>query len=68
MNLELINRKNLIQNISILDLNGQVVTKKSFLDANFKETIDLSNLDAGIYLVKVTDKSWQEYVIKSVKN
>ncbi|MBK7880796.1 MAG: T9SS type A sorting domain-containing protein [Saprospiraceae bacterium] len=68
MNLELLNRKNLIRNISILDLNGQVVTKKSFLDANFKETIDLSNLDAGIYLVKVTDKSGQEYVIKSVKN
>ncbi|MBK6352446.1 MAG: T9SS type A sorting domain-containing protein [Saprospiraceae bacterium] len=68
MNIELRNRKNFIQNISILDLNGQVVTKKSFLDANFKETIDLSNLDAGIYLVKVTDKSGQEYVIKSVKN
>jgi len=68
MNIELLNRKNLIQNISILDLNGQVVSKKSFLDANFKETIDLSNLDAGIYLVKVTDKSGQEYVIKSVKN
>ncbi|MBK8873682.1 MAG: T9SS type A sorting domain-containing protein [Bacteroidetes bacterium] len=68
MNIELLNRKNFIQNISILDLNGQVVTKKSFLDANFKETIDLSNLDAGIYLVKVTDKSGQEYVIKSVKN
>jgi len=68
MNIELLNRKNLIRNISILDLNGQVVSKKSFLDANFKETIDLSNLDAGIYLVKVTDKSGQEYVIKSVKN
>ncbi|MBK9640896.1 MAG: T9SS type A sorting domain-containing protein [Saprospiraceae bacterium] len=68
MNIELLNRKNFIRNISILDLNGQVVTKKSFLDANFKETIDLSNLDAGIYLVKVTDKSGQEYVIKSVKN
>ena len=68
MNIEFLNRKNLIQNISILDLNGQVVSKKSFLDANFKETIDLSNLDAGIYLVKVTDKSGQEYVIKSVKN
>jgi hypothetical protein len=68
MNIELLNRKNLIQNISILDLNGQVVAKKSFLNTNFKETIDLSSLDAGIYLVKVTDKSGQEYIIKSVKN
>jgi hypothetical protein len=68
INIELLNRKNLIQNISILDLNGQVVAKKSFLNTNFKETMDLSSLDAGIYLVKVTDKSGQEYVIKSVKN
>jgi hypothetical protein len=68
MNIELLNRKNLIQNISILDLNGQVVAKKSFLNTNFKETMDLSSLDAGIYLVKVTDKSGQEYIIKSVKN
>ncbi|MBK7880797.1 MAG: hypothetical protein IPJ83_09630 [Saprospiraceae bacterium] len=30
MNIELLNRKNLIRNISILDLNGQVVSKKSF--------------------------------------
>jgi hypothetical protein len=68
MNIELLNRKNLIQNISILDLNGQVVAKKYFLNTNFKETMDLSSLDAGIYLVKVTDKSGQEYIIKSVKN
>jgi len=68
MNIELLNRKNLIRNISILDLNGQVVAKKYFLNTNFKETMDLSSLDAGIYLVKVTDKSGQEYVIKSVKN
>ncbi|MBK6825335.1 MAG: T9SS type A sorting domain-containing protein [Saprospiraceae bacterium] len=44
MNIELLNRKNLIRNISILDLNGQVVAKKYFLNTNFKETMDLSSL------------------------
>jgi hypothetical protein len=68
INIELLNRKNLIQTISILDLNGQVVSKKSFLNTNFKETMDLSSLNEGIYLIKVTDKSGQEYIIKSVKN
>jgi hypothetical protein len=50
INVDLDGRKEL----QVLNISGQIAMKDSFFAK--KKTIDLSNLPAGIYLVKITSK------------
>lgn len=43
--------------ISISDFSGKVVVEKSFDNAGNTNTIDLSGLRSGMYIIKVSDKS-----------
>ena len=64
---ELLNRDKLIQSISVLDMTGKLISHQMYQCINFKELLDLGNLEAGIYLIKVRDKTGREMVEKVVK-
>ncbi|MBK8242292.1 MAG: T9SS type A sorting domain-containing protein [Saprospiraceae bacterium] len=64
---ELLNRDKLIQSIEVLDITGQLIIYKSFQGINFKELLDLGNLESGIYLIKVRDKVGIEIIEKVIK-
>ncbi|MEP7197863.1 MAG: T9SS type A sorting domain-containing protein [Saprospiraceae bacterium] len=67
VNVELLNRDKLIQSISVLDMTGNLISHQMYPCINFKEILDLGNLDAGIYLIKVRDNLGKEMVEKFIK-
>lgn len=51
-----------ISQIAIFNVLGQVVMNKSFAN-NFSETLDISNLNSGLYLVKINNSTTKRLVI-----
>ncbi len=55
--------------ISILDINGKMISSQNFASkkGNNEQQISLSGMDAGIYLVTITDESGNAQHLKLVK-
>ena len=51
--------KNTIKSLTIHDLNGRMLNKTSFVSGTLNETVDLENLNSGIYLITVETSEGQ---------
>ncbi|MEM7185835.1 MAG: choice-of-anchor B family protein [Bacteroidota bacterium] len=51
-----------ISSVAIYNVLGQLVLNKQFAN-NFSETLDISNLNSGMYLVKVNDSTTKRLVV-----
>jgi len=51
------NNQEQISNVTLYDISGKIVFSKRFSMGNVSETIDLSQLSKGMYLMEVTTKS-----------
>ncbi|MGB5981513.1 MAG: T9SS type A sorting domain-containing protein [Nonlabens sp.] len=54
-----LNAKNVIQSLTIHDLNGRLLNKTSFVSVSLNETVNLEDLNSGIYLMKVETSEGQ---------
>ncbi|WP_169711519.1 T9SS type A sorting domain-containing protein [Nonlabens spongiae] len=54
-----LNAKNAIKSLTIHDLNGRLLNKTSFVSGTLNETVDLENLNSGIYLMTVVTSEGQ---------
>jgi len=68
VNLELWDRDKNICTISIMDIQGKVINKEIIQEQTYKHKVFVSELSAGIYLVKVRDQYGQIHTGKLVKN
>ena len=54
-----INAQSAIKSLTIHDLNGRLLNKTSFVSGTLNETVDLENLNSGIYLMTVVTSEGQ---------
>jgi hypothetical protein len=53
--------------IQIIDINGRLVSEYQNVDINVEKSLNLNNLQSGIYVLKVTSDS-MNFTQKIVKN
>ena len=55
-----------ISQVQVIDILGKVVSSNSYATLS-EVSVDLSNFNSGIYLVKVTNDAGKTSVIKAIK-
>ena len=68
VNLELWDRDKNINSITIMDIQGKVLKQENKQESTYKLNMDVAELSAGIYLVKVRDQYGQIHTGMLVKN
>lgn len=61
---DLLNIKGLVKNIEISDLSGKKIIQKTFSLSNNNEIIDISELQPGLYMVKLSNDNQQ--IVKKI--
>lgn len=67
VNLELLNRDKNIRDITIMDIQGKVIRHETKQEQTYKYKMDVSDLSAGLFLVKVKDQHGKTYSERMVK-
>jgi hypothetical protein len=57
-----------IHKIELFNVSGNLINKYYNNQDNYYQTIDISNLNNGIYFIKVTDKHGNSVSKKLIKN
>ena len=57
----------ILKTIKVFSIAGQIVSEKHFDQGNKEETIDVSKLASGMYLINVVGESGKQYTAKLVK-
>ncbi len=68
INLELLERDKNICTISITDIQGKIIKLETKQESTYKHKLNVAELAAGIYLVKVEDQNGKTYSERMVKN
>ena len=68
INLELLERDKNISTITFMDIQDKVLRQETNPSQSYKLKVNVSDLSAGIYLIKVKDQNGQTYVGKMIKN
>lgn len=59
---------NTIQNVEILSIAGKQITSQEFRYKNTTQTMNISNLKQGFYLIKITDSLGEIHIRKIIKD
>ncbi|MGB3196856.1 MAG: T9SS type A sorting domain-containing protein, partial [Saprospiraceae bacterium] len=68
VNLQLWDKDKNIRTISISDIQGKIIRLETKQESTYKHKLNVTELAAGIYLVKVEDQNGKTYTGKMVKN
>ncbi|CAL2095789.1 conserved protein of unknown function precursor containing a type A C-terminal secretion signal [Tenacibaculum sp. 190524A02b] len=58
-----VNHNSTIENVSIVNLNGQILYKNEFKNSQNKQSIPVNNLARGVYLIVINNKHHRKLVL-----